>query len=225
MQKLFKGAHIEPAKDPLDSWTYCTKAETRVSGPFVHGDPPRPRQDKLGDRAKHNALLKEIGAVAAFNRGLIRAEDYSRTSRGLDEIIAKDGPPAESRSNLDNYWLYGATGTGKSKYARETWPNPFLKDVTKWWDHYDGQPAVLVDDLDPEHKFLAKQLKNWSDHYPFTPEIKGGRLPPIRPATIIVTSQYHPEDIFTPEDTKAILRRFKLKHFVKAADGGTASAE
>ena len=40
MQKLFKGAHIEPAKSPLDAWAYCTKEETRVDGPYMHGDPP-----------------------------------------------------------------------------------------------------------------------------------------------------------------------------------------
>ena len=179
----------------------------------MHGDPPAPRRDKKGDRAAHNKLLLEIGATEAFTRGLIRAEDYCRVSRALDEINAKTAGMPNQLSHLDNHWLWGATGTGKSKYARETWPNHYLKDITKWWDHYDGQPNILVDDLDPDHKFMAKQLKNWSDHYPFTPEIKGGRLPPIRPASIIVTSQYKPEQIFTDEDATAIRRRFQVRHF------------
>ena len=152
------------------------------------GNPPRPAPFKKGDQAAFNRALLDKGAVQGYLDGDIKPENYSRISGALDELRAKTMPPAVSRSDLDNHWLWGATGTGKSKYAREKWPDFYLKDITKWWDHYNGQSAILVDDIDPEHKFLAKQLKNWSDHYPFTPEIKGGRLPPIRPATVIVTS-------------------------------------
>jgi hypothetical protein len=73
MQKNFPGAHIEICKSPLDAWEYCTKEETRVDPPHMHGDPPAPQRNVKRDRAKHNALLLEIGATEAFHRGLINA--------------------------------------------------------------------------------------------------------------------------------------------------------
>jgi hypothetical protein len=94
--------------------------------------------------------------------------------------------------------------------ARAKWPGAYLKDITKWWDHYNDQPAIIIEDLDPDHKYLARQLKIWSDRYPFSPEHKGSYLPPIRPKHVIVTSQYAPEEIFTHEDSQAIRRRFTV---------------
>lgn len=152
------------------------------------GDPPAPQRNVKRDRAKHNALLLEIGATEAFHRGLINAQDYSRVDRALNEITAKTKDTPGDLEHLDNHWLYGKTGTGKSRMARAKWPGAYLKDITKWWDHYNDQPAIIIEDLDPDHKYLARQLKIWSDRYPFSPEHKGSYLPPIRPKHVIVTS-------------------------------------
>ena len=83
-------------------------------------------------------LLLEIGAVEAFKRGLVRAPDYCRVSRALDEIRAKTKDTPGDLVKLDNHWIWGSTGTGKSKMARQNWPDAYLKDITKWWDHYAG---------------------------------------------------------------------------------------
>jgi hypothetical protein len=156
VKKLFKTAHIEVAQSPGDAWAYCKKEETRVDGPYMHGDPPKPAPFRKGDRAKHNANLLDIGAVEAFKQGLIRAEDYCRVSRAIDEIRAKTRPVPKDMPTLDNHWYYGKTGTGKSRTARAAYPNHYLKDITKWWCHYDGQPNVLLEDLDPDHKYLCR---------------------------------------------------------------------
>ncbi|AXH74450.1 MAG: helicase [Circoviridae sp.] len=216
MQKNFKGAHLDSIKDPVCSWSYCQKEETRVDGPWMFGDPPAPRLNKKGDRAAFNRALLDKGAVQGYLDGDIRAEDYCRVSRAIDELRAKTRPAPESRSNLDNYWFYGKTGTGKSRACHERWPGHYRKDVNKWWDHYDGQQVVIIDDLDPTHQYLARSLKIWSDHNPFPAEVKFGKLSDIRPATIVVTSQYKPQEIFSAEDASAVLRRFKLEHFVSA---------
>jgi len=54
-----------------------------------------------------------------------------------------------SIANFDNHWYWGPTGTGKSKTARETAPDAFLKTNTKWWDGYDQQDDVLLEELGP----------------------------------------------------------------------------
>lgn len=85
----------------------------------------------------------------------------------------------------------------------------------KWWDGYKEQDVIIIDDLQKEHQCLGYHLKIWGDHYPFPAERKGSTLQ-IRPGKIIVTSNYHPRDIWTdPAVLEPILRRFKVIEFKK----------
>ena len=80
----------------------------------------------------------------------------------------------------------------------------------KWWDGYQAQAVVVMDDIAPEHSCLATQLKHWGDHYGCILESKGGALT-NEYEWFIVTSQYQIHEVFTePKACEAIKRRFRV---------------
>lgn len=116
---------------------------------------------------------------------------------------------------LENEWWYGETGTGKSRELWERFPTHFQKSLNKWWDGYDGQEIVAVEEWSPKNECTSSQLKIWADRYPFCAEIKGGTLQKIRPKKIIVLSNYSIDECFKDsQDLGPIKRRFKVKHFI-----------
>lgn len=94
-----------------------------------------------------------------------------------------------------NLWIYGETGTGKSRWVRRNCPNLYWKGINKWWDGYEGEEDVVIDDIGEGHGFLAYWLKIWLDRYAFIGEIKGSSGM-MRPKRIVITSNYTPEEIF-----------------------------
>lgn len=115
------------------------------------------------------------------------------------------------------FWYYGKTGTGKSHAAREDFPGAFLKvSNNKWWDGFNSNrhKFAIMDDFDKSHAYMGFHLKIWGDRYAFPAEVKGNTIR-IRPEALIVTSNYHPKEIWPnePATLDPILRRFKVVRF------------
>lgn len=114
---------------------------------------------------------------------------------------------------LENEWWWGPAGTGKTSRAFNEYPDCYVKPMSKWWDGYNDQEIILLDDWSPDHSVLVNHLKRWADRYPFPAEIKGSMML-IRPRKIIVTSNYPIERCFErEEDQEALARRFKVTRF------------
>lgn len=80
------------------------------------------------------------------------------------------------KDHLRGIWLHGASGVGKSRLARDKFPNSYPKLCNKWWDGYKGQETVIMDDIGKDHKVLGQQLKIWTDRYGCILETKGGAV-------------------------------------------------
>jgi hypothetical protein len=204
VRKLLLGAHVEATKGSIDqNVTYCSK------GGDIYEQGIKPLSQKargiLGKRSQDERWeLAKTGDFCLLPPESIKIYEY---------IHAKF-TKVSSIDTLDNIWIQGPTGCGKSKYVRDTYPSFFTKIKNKWWDGYQMEPVVLLDDFGPEQLLMATNLKNWADHYPFPAEVKGGMLM-ARPKTIIVTSNYRMEEIgFSAQDLEALKRRFRIiDHF------------
>ncbi|UYD39159.1 MAG: replication associated protein [Wigfec virus K19_448] len=130
---------------------------------------------------------------------------------------------------LENEWIFGDTGSGKSKYARSTYPDAFIKDKSEFWDSYEFQDIVLLEDVDETWEDVLYQLKIWADHYIFAGRIKHKPSLNLRPKKIIITSNYTirevMERIFKRKGIKhddmliqALERRFKVTRLDKPVD-------
>jgi len=144
----------------------------------------------------------------------IEAQVYVTHYRNLKQIKFDNSKRPPDLTELDNEWLYGESGAGKSSTVRKEHKNFFDKMCNKWWDHYNGEEVILLDDFDKTHECLGHHLKRWADLYAFPIEVKN-HVTFIRPKKIIVTSQYTPEEIFKDSEVaKAIRRRFQFRNII-----------
>lgn len=182
---------------------YVWKEETRVDGTqFELGNRMFKRNspsdwNRIRDLAKSNkvsTILDEEPEIAIKHYRTLKqiAVDFLQCPTNLPGPCGK--------------WIYGPPGVGKSYWVREQWGSDlYIKAQNKWWDGYQGQKFVLLDDFDA--KVLGHYLKIWTDAYAFTAETKGGTLQ-IRPNLFIITSNYKPEELFDdPILSEAISRR------------------
>lgn len=202
-------AHFEKAVKGLsENFIYCTK-----QGDYIEvGQRPMTQEEKGQteiQRYERAWTLAREGKIEEID-ARIRFRFYG-TIRRIHHDAMMETPLSDTEEQM--YWFYGPTGTGKSRKARSDYPDAYLKMANKWWDGYNQEETVLIEDWDKKHDVLVYHLKIWADRYPFPAEIKGGKIN-IRPKRIIVTSNYHPREIWSdPRDLEPILRRFHVIHF------------
>jgi len=159
--------------------------------------------NKQGARNDLKKLAAEITVnnleeVARNNR-----EAYIRYHRGLHALSLS---LQEHRNEAPQvHWLWGSTGTGKTRYCVEKHPgNFYIKPEGKWWDGYVQQQAIILDDW--YHSTPFRELLTLLDRYKCTREVKGGSVK-INSPFIYITSEYAPEYFFQGTELEQLRRR------------------
>ncbi len=215
---IFNYCGIKQGENGITLRTYTTRHHVRNGRHYCKkdgewkawGEPPQ-GQGKRSDLKLFCEDLKEhseysrlqlfeqhAGIMAKYPRFAAEYQNLCREYKTLDWKV----PP--------NLWVHGAPGTGKTRRFHEDEHTMYLKQPNKWWDYYNGEHTVLIDDLGPEQaRYLGYHLKIWSDRFPFLCQVKGSAYK-ARPKRIVVTSNYTISQMgFDEITTQAIQRRFQ----------------
>lgn len=208
VRKLIPG-HIEKAVTTKEAIEYCKKdGKFREKGVAPIGAVGK--KCTMEERAAKNKRLRDTPLNELVENGEIHISEVRKLKNARLDL-------AQEKNHYDHddvrgEWYWGEPGTGKSRKAREENPGAYLKQQNKWWDGYQGEEVVILDDYDTDT--LGHHLKIWGDRYACSGEVKGGVVNLVH-KKFIITSNYPPEH-FWPQDeqlVKAIRRRFKITHF------------
>lgn len=119
----------------------------------------------------------------------------------------------------DVYWYWGPTGTGKSRDAFQKASEAtsfYVKDPSnKWFDGYNGQEVVIIDDYRRDFCTFSFLLRLF-DRYPMSVEVKGATTQFLA-KKIYLTTPKDPENTWegrTVEDLNQLKRRItQVVHF------------
>lgn len=123
---------------------------------------------------------------------------YVRYFRGIAHLKLEKG---ENYREIEVYWLWGEPGTGKTRQVMEMEDVYKLDYPYKWWDGYEGEKILLLDDIKNTRDFDRNYLLQILDGYKLRLECKGSHTY-AKWKKVYITSNYEPE-IYD----KAILRR------------------
>ncbi|AMB42952.1 putative Rep protein [Circovirus-like genome DCCV-1] len=211
LARKWKG-HFEVSRGtPQQASDYCKKGGDY----FEKGELPESQSAKGGEATKK--LYEDAFSLAQKGEILSIPEPLRTRFYATYKKVAKDYmPKPESLSELKNLWICGEAGVGKTVLADLILPDAYSKNCNKWWDGYQNEPGVIINDLGIEHKVLGHHLKLWGEHRGFIAETKGGALH-IRPERIIITSQYEIGQVFEDWETRDAIRRRYKQHKLTGA--------
>jgi len=203
--------HAEVARGtPEEGMIYCSKDKTRAPGKTA---------TSVGELSKQGERTDLHDYAAAIRRGASKRQlaethptqllKYPRGTEALQAAVAKQ---RDSSYNNTVLCYVGGTGTGKTHKAHNDLrarfgDNYYVKDNRNtWWDGYEGQRGLLIDDYNGAWpiEYLLRVLHEHPERF----EIKGSTVH-VQFKFIIITSNLHPDEWYTKEslEHKAALKR------------------
>jgi len=214
LKKQDAGAHWEPRKgNHAQAKAYCTKADTRVAGPWQVGEEPAEKEQ--GKRADLLVLKRKLDE-GATEAEIASDPDTFPVWAKHHKVVARYRMLTGKQRDWPVFTqvIWGAPGLGKTRLARDMagpaayWlPRP--AGQVAWFDGYIGQDTIVIDEF---YGWLSLDLLcRILDRYPMQVETKGGAFP-LTVKKVIITSNVPPAQWYKlpPERTAALWRRLEM---------------
>lgn len=179
-----------------------------------------------GERTDLAIVARDIRA--GFSLGKIFEEhpkEFFPYYKGIERAMSLCSKSRQWKSTV--FWLYGPTGTGKTRFVTDLvgYEDLYWKQSGHgWWDGYEAQTNVIIDDYRTTFcKF--NELLALLDRYPYQLQVKGA-MRHLLARRIFITSPYSPAktwDLRTEEDLQQLERRVDC--VVKFMADGTRTVE
>ncbi|RFZ78800.1 hypothetical protein DS742_11875 [Lacrimispora amygdalina] len=233
IKKHFPTAHIEAVVGSIEQntdylkkagkWAETDKAETSIPGTFEEfGEKP---PENLGKDKNLENLYHMIVDEGLSNAEIIRLnQDYIMQIDKLDKIrttYLQDKFKGERRLDLEVTYVFGATGTGKSRGILDEFEDSNVYRVTDYnhpFDHYSCEPVLVFEEF--RSSLTLSEMLNYLDIYPATLPARYSNKYACFNRVFIVTNwdlekQYAERQVTDKESWHAFLRRIhKVKHYV-----------
>jgi len=230
VKKLNPRMHLEPAKgDAKQNETYCSKSGV-VFEKGTRPQTPKEKGENERDRCRRNLALCAKRKYAEMDPDIVAKQlrSYKYGAQHLREEEA-NVQNLEDIRGIHHEWHWSAEPhTGKSHYVER---GSFYKHqgVKGWFDDYDFEDVVVMDDIDEEQRRSAALFKALLGNSAFRTEVKGSMIF-IRPKHVRITSNLHPNQIWSGVHLAAILDRlgpriYHWKHRYHLADNRTPNPE
>jgi len=202
---------VEPSRSEA-CINYCKKKESAIDEAIELG--------KISSAGSRNDLLElRTKLIAGETIGTLWRDEKTfvtmmRNYRAVKEAALYLQPKA-MRIPLEVTFIWGEPGTGKTYSAWQEYPDLFVP-TKDWFDGYDGQETVLLDEFDKSD--WKKVPMSWYlkliDVYPFEVETKGGMLR-CKAKRFFITSNVPLEQINITQEEQRSLRRRVTKEIHK----------
>ncbi len=175
---------------PEQAREYCIKEDTRIC-----------KGEEWGEFKGNQGARSDLSSIKEKVKAGVRTRDLYedhfatmvRHGKGIDKARLYLDPPNRWR-NVHVTFIWGKGGVGKSRSVWDKEEDLFcLENDTAWWDGYDGQIALLLDDFYGQVKYSL--LLRILDSYPLMRQNKGGTIW-ARWERIYITSNEPPEQLY-----------------------------
>lgn len=199
-------AHLEPMRGRWADQDYCLK-----EGDIIRVE-DNSKQGTRTDLVEFRESMKRKPTEDLLDmpeKKLKCVAQYPRLYNGLKMAVLKK--QTREFRNVEVHVRWGEAGTGKTKLPYEEGAYIFDDYEHGWWDGYDGESVILLDDFYGGIKWSS--FLRLLDGYQYRLRIKGG-FTYAQWTKVYITSNKHPEEWYKVGMTPELRRRIStITHF------------
>lgn len=152
-------------------------------------------------------------------------EQYVKYHKGFRDLRSLMLEPRSLSQMPQVIWLWGPTGTGKTRDAYiKFWPDEshyvWKPSNGNWWDGYDGESKIILDEFRAQMPW--SDILGLLDRNEYRAPVKGGFVQ-IQADKFVITSPFPPEHVYKDDDRydkqAQLLRRVTQVHFYDQVSG------